>query len=188
VVPAPAALAQRRGRATLAGMPSALNNIVIRGGFWWPRPPEAPGRALAIPNGARVRIALTEPANPPFAEGICRDGRLVFETTSGLRTFDSAPAATAAVRGAPGDPFTCIEFLAGERWMSADAIRRSGALPWDEADELALEIATDAVREQITDTGESLTEPEIIRKAAEVVAVSRYFRDEAEQRLEWLKR
>lgn len=185
---APAALAQRGGRDTLCGMPSALNDIVIRGGFWWPRPPESPGRALAIPNGARVRIALAEPAVPPFADGFCRDGRLVFEAAAGRRVFESAPAATAAVRGTPGDPFACVEFLAGERWMSADAIRRSGALPWDEADELALEIAIDAVREQIRDTGESLTKPEIVRKAAEAVAVSRYFRDEAEQRLEWLKK
>jgi hypothetical protein len=169
-------------------MTNALINIVTRGGFWWPRAPEGAGRALAIPNGARVRIALAEPGAPPFVDGVCRDGRLVFEASAGSRVFESARTATAAVRPSPGDPFACVEFLAGERWMSADALRRSGALPWDEADELALEIAIDAVREQIRDTGETLPEPEIVRKAADAVGVSHYFIDEAKQRLEWLKK
>jgi hypothetical protein len=166
-------------------MSDALINILKRGGFWWPRSPGAPGRALAIPHGARVRIALD--ASDAFAIGVCRDGVLMLDQFPG-RTFASAPAALAAARGTPGDPFACVEFLAGERWLSADALRQSGALPWDEVDELALEIAVDAVREQIRDTGESLSEPEVVRKAAEVVAVSRYFRDEAQQRLEWMKK
>jgi hypothetical protein len=167
-------------------MSDALINILKHGGFWWPRSPGGPGRALAIPNGSRIRIALGDSPDA-FATGVCRDGVLTLDPLPG-RTFATAPAALAAARAMPGDPFACVEFLAGERWLSADALRRSGALPLDEIDELALEIAVDAVREQIRDTGEALTDAEVARKAAEVVAVSRYFREEAQQRLEWLKK
>jgi hypothetical protein len=163
-----------------------LIDVIKRGGFWWPRRPGHPGPALAIPSGARLRVALADPAVRPFADGICRNGTLVLDRFPD-RAFDDAPAAVAAVRPAPGDPFTCVEFRVGERWLSADALRGSGAMPWDEADELALDIAIDAVREQIRDTGETLSRAEIVRKAADAVAVSPYFVDEARERLRWLR-
>ena len=169
-------------------MSDALIEILKRGGCYWRRPP-GPGRSLAIPNGTRFRIALNESASPPFSGGICRDGAFrVDDGPCAGRTFDSAAGAVAAVRDSPGDPFLCVAFLAGGKWLSADEIRRSGALPWDEADELALDIAIDAVRDKLRQNGEPLIEPALTRKAAEVMAVSPHFLDEAKQRLEWMKK
>ncbi|MGE5538564.1 MAG: hypothetical protein ACM30I_08085 [Gemmatimonas sp.] len=166
---------------------SALIDILKAGGCYWPA--TAPGRALAIPNRARFRVALDTPGAPPFAAGVCRDGWFGFEDGPRAgRAFESAPAAVEAVGGTQGDAYRRMEFLAGGHWMSADAIRGSGALPWDEADELALAIAIDAVRDKTRSAGEALSAPALVRKAAEVVAVSPYFLDEARQQLDWMKR
>jgi len=203
---------------------SALIDILRKGGGYWPRPPKGPGRALAVPNGARFRIVLPpeqplerpsggpggspvktaarpllrkarvpkpepapEPPVPITAGGVCRNGVFILD---GGGAFDSAEQAARAA-GAHGDPFACVEFLVGHRWMSADQLRRSDALPWDEADELALAIAAEAIRAKLKEDGELPgevpSEPVVWRKAADAVATFPYFLDEARERLNWIK-
>jgi len=196
---------------------SALTDILRNGGGYWPRPANGPGRALAIPNGARFRIALPAddgrerpsggpsdrarwrgrrgaakaepPESPPvaFVGGACRNGLFVLDEDAGAksaRTFDTIAAAAEAA-GARGDLFTAVAFLVGERWMSADALRGSDAMPWNEADELALDIAAAAIRDKLKEDGETLSPAQVMRKAADAVAGFPYFLDEARERLAW---
>jgi hypothetical protein len=100
--------------------------------------------------------------------------------------FETAEAAARAA-GASADPFDCVEFLVGMRWMTADVLRRSGAMPWSEVDEIALAIAMEAVRDKAKDEGTALSAPVATRKAAEAVASFPYFLDEAKERLAWMK-
>jgi hypothetical protein len=216
---------------------SALIDILCRGGCYWPRPPNGPGRALAIPDGGRFRIALPPnggpqdesapgnarpderpsggPAGKPargkrktakvesapapesgvtYVRGVCRNGVFVLDPPADHaagrgarpRVCETVEAAVRAA-GASADPFDCIEFLVGLRWMTADALRRSGAMPWGEVDEIALSIAMEAVRDKAKDEGETLSAPVVTRKAAEAVASFSYFLDEAKERLAWMK-
>jgi hypothetical protein len=215
---------------------NALIEILRRGGCYWPRPPKAPGRALAVPSGARFRIALppNQPevherpsggpdermvgrarkalkrallkgqkpapdgartdaaaAPPPvYAGGVCRDGLFVLDEgvvangAKAIRVFDTGEAAARAA-GAAGDAFACVEFLVGEQWLSAAALSRPDALPWAEADELAIDIAAAAIADKLKADGETLSRAAMIRKAADAVAAFSYFTEEARERLKW---
>jgi hypothetical protein len=171
---------------------SALTDILRNGGGYWPRPANGPGRAIAIPNGARFRIALPPepPESPPvaFVGGACRNGLFVLEAGAGAkgggRAFDTIAAAAEAA-GARGNLFTAVAFLVGERWMSADALRGADAMPWSEADELALDIAAAAIRDKLKENGETPSPAQVMRKAADAVVTFPYFLDEARERLAW---
>jgi hypothetical protein len=117
---------------------------------------------------------------------VCRNGAFIIVDGVYAGRFETLAAAAETIGAPVDDLFARVEFLVGAEWMSADALRRSDALPWGEVDEVALAIAAETIRDKAKEIGETIGEAAVIRKAAEAVATFSHFHREARQRLAWM--
>jgi hypothetical protein len=160
-------------------MSISLIETVFQGGCYWKHErDDSPGHSLAVPNGTPFKIAIEGPQSNRFIQGVCRDGYFVITegSHSGVQ-FCSANEAVNTIREPSSNAFLHMHFQIDGRWVRADDFRRSSSSQLDDAEELALQIALDAVRRN--QKGQELDSPQALRAAARWVTKRPHMIEEA---------
>lgn len=149
-----------------------LFDTILAGGILWPRQnPRSPGHSIAIPSGTAFKVRIDGPTSHRFEAGVVEGNELVMrEGRHAGERFPSANAAVDAVREdrtVSSNAFLYVLFEVSGRWVEADDMRRQEAFKVDPVEEKAFALAVEKIRELLKQKRKTLTELEIVRKAAE---------------------